>query len=120
MKYKLVHVEEVVVISIIDANIISHETEEILEDVKKQIEAGIKNFVFDLKKVNYLDSSGINFLIATLTVIRNAGGELVLSSLSEKINNLLVITKLNSIFNVYSSVEESIHFLDITNDVETN
>lgn len=120
MKYKLIHIEKVAVISLSDNSIISNETEDVLAEIKKQIDLGVIDFIIDLKKVKYLDSSGINFLIAALTVIRNAGGELVLASLSDKIDNLLIITKLNSIFNVYKEVDESIYFLNNISGVESN
>ncbi len=120
MKFTLDHIKDVVVILINEDNIISRETDIILEEFKNQIQLGFLSFVINLKNIKHIDSSGINFLISALTVIRNAEGELVLTSVPNKIENLLIVTKLNSIFNVKNSVKESVHFLKSTNGVETN
>ena len=56
--------------------------------------------VINLEHVKYMDSSGLGILITLLTKFRNKGGEVVLENLSEQVKKLLIITKLNSIFEV--------------------
>ena len=82
----------------------------ILEIIQTELNNNYKKFIIDMQNVSYINSAGINFLIAAFTKIRNNDGELVLSSLSEKTNNLLVITKLNSIFNIRKSIQDSLTF----------
>lgn len=120
MKYQHKLVDKVVVISIDEDELYSTDSVEIVETVKSEIQKGNIAFVIDLRKVKYINSTGINVLISVLTVIRNQEGELVLASLSEKIKSLLIITKLNSIFNVRNSVDESIEFLKISTKVNLN
>src|SRR5690554_5315694 len=67
----------------------------------------LKNCVIDLKEVRYISSSGIGVLITMLTKMRNAGGEVYLTSPSEHVKKLLIITKLNNIFTVYDSLAEA-------------
>lgn len=78
----------------------------LVEIVSDAIQDGAKTFVIDLSKVRYISSSGIGLLITMLTKMRNVGGEVYLTSPSEHVKKLLIITKLNNIFTVYESVED--------------
>lgn len=78
----------------------------LVEIVSDAIQEGAKTFVIDLSKVRYISSSGIGLLITMLTKMRNVGGEVYLTSPSEHVKKLLIITKLNNIFTVYESVED--------------
>ena len=72
------------------------------------IEAGQTKVVADLAKVNWMNSSGLGILISALTTIRNAGGDLKLSAITERIQSLLMITKLLTVFDTYDSTKEAI------------
>jgi len=69
---------------------------------------GIKQVVIDLKKVKWVNSSGLGTLMACLTTLRNAEGQLKLANLNRKIENLLLITKLIVVFETYDSVERAV------------
>ncbi len=71
----------------------------------------VKLCVVDISEVRYINSSGIGVLITILTKFRNKGGELFLLKPSENVQKLLIITKLNAIFNVAESEEEAIENL---------
>jgi anti-sigma B factor antagonist len=75
------------------------------------LQDGVINCVIDLSQVRYISSSGIGVLITILTKMRNAGGEVFLSSPSEHVKKLLIITKLNNIFNVFETLEEALEQL---------
>jgi anti-sigma B factor antagonist len=77
----------------------------LVEVVSDAIQEGTKTFVIDLSEVRYISSSGIGLLITMLTKMRNVGGEVFLTSPSEHVKKLLIITKLNNIFTVYDTVE---------------
>ncbi|ARA92903.1 MAG: anti-sigma factor antagonist [Bacteroidetes bacterium] len=79
-----------------------HET---LHELKEQ---GKKNVVVDLSKVKFMNSSGLGMLISGMTTMRNAGGDLRLANVADRIQSLLVITKLITVFKHYDSVEEAI------------
>jgi anti-sigma B factor antagonist len=78
----------------------------LVEVVSDAIEEGKKIVVIDLSGVRYISSSGIGLLITMLTKMRNVGGEVFLTSPSEHVKKLLIITKLNNIFTVFDSVED--------------
>ena len=68
---------------------------------------GIKQVVIDLGKVKWMNSSGLGDLMASLTTLRNAGGDLKLAKVGKKIESLLLITKLITVFEIYDSVDRA-------------
>ncbi len=62
-----------------------------------------------------MNSVGLSFLIAVLTKSRNAGGETVITNVSDKIRELLTVTKLQSIFTVCTNVEQGVEILKTLN-----
>lgn len=69
-------------------------------------------FIFSLAEMDYLNSTGLNVLIGLLTKVRNSGGELVVCNVPSKINQLLLITKLNTVFKVAQTVEEATEIVE--------
>jgi anti-sigma B factor antagonist len=70
------------------------------DEVRKLLAAGQKKIVLNLAEVNYIDSSGLGELVSAYTAVKNAGGELKLLNLTSKVRDLLVITKLVTVFDV--------------------
>ena len=69
---------------------------------------GKKKVLLNLGGVNYVDSSGIGELIANYTTISRQGGQLKLLNLTDRIQNLLVITKLLTVFDAYDNEAEAL------------
>ena len=65
------------------------------------------NVVIDLSGVELMNSSGLGILIQANQMLKNAGGGLKLANVTEKIQSLFVITKLNTVFETYSSLSEA-------------
>ena len=78
---------------------------ELISLVNDEINNGIIFCIIDISKVRYINSSGIGVLITILTKFRNRGGEVMLVKPSKTVEKLLVITKLNSIFNIAETEE---------------
>ena len=76
------------------------------------IEGCIK-WAIDMEKLLYMNSSGLNTLIQLLTKARVAGGEAVLFNMNKKINELILITKLNTLFKVTETRDEAFKLLDV-------
>src|SRR3989304_7006398 len=76
------------------------------EELHKLSEGGKKNIVVDLGDVKFMNSSGLGMLIGALTTVRNAGGQLKLARASEKIESLLIVTKLITVFEHFEKVDE--------------
>ncbi len=75
----------------------------IIEVVNNAIRDKVLVGVVDISNVRYINSSGIGILITILTKFRNKGGEVFLMRPSESVQKLLVITKLNAIFQIVQS-----------------
>lgn len=72
------------------------------------INQGKKKVIIDLAKVDWMNSTGLGILISGLTTMRNNSGELKLSNVTEKIQSLLTITKLITIFETFDSVDQAV------------
>jgi anti-sigma B factor antagonist len=74
----------------------------VLREAVKELSAqGQKQILLNLGNVTYIDSSGIGELVGAFTSIRNAGGDLKLLNLTKKVHDLLQITKLYTVFDVW-------------------
>lgn len=65
--------------------------------------------VLDLAGVNRMNSSGLGLLINVLTTYKNNGGQLKLINVTSRVSNLLEITKLDKIFDIYDSLESALN-----------
>ncbi len=74
--------------------------------VAESLEKKVKTCIVDISDLRYINSSGIGLLITILTKFRNKGGEVYLMKPSESVQKLLVITKLNAIFQIIQSADE--------------
>ena len=66
------------------------------------------NVVIDLERVHWMNSSGLGLLISALTSLRSSGGDLRLANLSERLRRPLTITKLDTIFKEFDSVQSAV------------
>jgi len=66
-----------------------------------------RQIVLSLAEVNYIDSSGLGTLVGLCTSARSVGGEIKLSGLTQRIKDVVQITKLGSIFEFYNTAEEA-------------
>ena len=69
--------------------------------VQRLMKEGKKIILLNLANVSYVDSSGIGELVSSYTTITNGGGQLKLLNLTQKIQGLLAITKLLTVFDSY-------------------
>ena len=79
---------------------------ELVELANEVIGKGVVKCLLDISEVRYINSSGIGVLITLLTKFRNKNGELYLINPSDHVNKLLIMTKLQAIFNIAKSKEE--------------
>ena len=77
--------------------------------IRRLLEEGKKRILLNLAGVSYIDSSGIGELVASFTAITNAAGQLKLLNLTQKLQDLLAITKLLTVFDVYESEAEALN-----------
>lgn len=68
--------------------------------VREIVSKGSNKILLNLGDVSYIDSSGLGELVSAYTAVKNSGGELKLVNLTKKVSDLLVITKLATVFDV--------------------
>lgn len=76
---------------------------EIKNTVDSLVEQGNRNFILNLSKVPYLDSAGLGEIIRCFTTLRKLGGSFKLLSPNRRVIDLLTITKLLEVFDIYDS-----------------
>lgn len=78
------------------------------ENIENLLKDGHSKIILNLAKVNYMDSSGVGELVGTFTTVNNRGGKMKLLNLTEKIQDLLQITQLLTVFECFSDEEEAV------------
>ena len=78
------------------------------DSIRNLADQGKKKVLLNLAGVKYMDSTGVGELIANYTTISRQGGQLKLLNLTDRIQNLLVITKLLTVFDSYDNEAEAL------------
>lgn len=79
---------------------------------KNLINEGKKKIIVNLEKVSWINSTGLGILISGYTTVRRAGGDLVLTHVSDRIESILYVTKLNLLFKAFDNEEEAVKSLE--------
>ena len=91
----------------IDGKIIGGAANALKREMDKQIEQGRGDLVLDMAKVPLLDSTALGIIIATLQFLKKIDGKLVLLNPQHAVINVLQVTRLNTILEVYSDEESA-------------
>ena len=78
------------------------------DSIRNLADQGKKKVLLNLGGVKYIDSSGIGELIANYTTLKRGGGQLKLLNLTDRVQNLLVITKLLTVFDAFDNEAEAL------------
>jgi len=84
---------------------------QVQDKIRELIERDLIKVVLDLSKVNWIDSTGLGELIASLSSLKKQDGLLVLSNIQDPVQSLLKMTNLNQIFDIYQDVEKAVEAL---------
>lgn len=84
------------------------ETDECHVKVKEILAGGTRKVILDLSSVKWLNSRGLGMLMACFTSTKSAGGEFKLTGASGKVNSLFMMTKLLTVFDTYSNVDQAV------------
>lgn len=90
-----------------------HQVQPLIEKVDEYLANNVTYFIFDMHELKYINSSGLNMLIQIFTKARNNNGDIVLYNLNKKINELIIITKLNTIFKIAENQKDAIKALNL-------
>ena len=94
---------EVAHVTILDIEgriVLGDEIGDLRDAVRNLVAEGKKKIILNLAAVDYIDSSGVGELVGCYTTVRNAGGELKLLNLTQKVHDVLHVTKLYTVFDI--------------------
>jgi anti-sigma B factor antagonist len=97
----------VLVVDCIGRIVFGDESSLIRETVKKAISEN-NRIVLNLGEISYIDSGGLGTLVGLRTSAQNAGGTIKLTNLTKRVGDLLQVTKLLTVFDVYNSEAEAV------------
>ena len=83
----------------------------LLNQVDEAIKINENKVLLDLSELKYINSSGLSIFLNILTRTRKSGGDVAICAVNKKITELMVITKLNSVFNVRENTKEGLALL---------
>lgn len=99
---------DVTILEMIGKITIGEGSVQLRDAVSKLLDAGRNRIILNLGGVTYMDSSGIGELVSRFTTTKNSGGKLKLLNLTKKIKDLLMITKLLTVFEIYEDEQTAL------------
>lgn len=90
-------------VSVLDVQgriVLGEEIHTLRDAVRGLVAEGKKKIILNLAEVDYIDSSGVGELVGSFTTVRNGGGELKLLNLTQKVQDVLHVTKLYTVFDI--------------------
>ena len=100
--------DDVVILDLAGRITIGEGTIMLRERIAKMLDAGDKKFLLSLADVDYIDSSGLGELVSSFTRVKNQKGELKLLDLTRRVRDLMQITKLLTVFEVFDDEAEAL------------
>ena len=100
--------EAVTVLNVAGRITIGDETARLRETIRGSVNDGKKNILLDLGEVGYIDSTGLGELVSSHVHVINNGGQLKLLKLTNKVHDLLQITKLITVFQVFDDEADAL------------
>src|SRR5512143_840858 len=88
--------------------IVFGEESAILRDTVRKLISESSRIVLNLGGITYIDSGGLGTLVSLYTTAHNAGGNVKLANLTQRVGDLLQVTKLLTIFEVFDSEEKAV------------
>jgi anti-sigma B factor antagonist len=101
-------VDNVVVMDLSGKLTIGEPVMQMRDALRVQVAEGDSKFIINLGEVSYVDSSGLGELVSSYTTVRNKGGDVKLLKLTAKIKDLLQMTKLLTVFDVYDDEAKAV------------
>jgi anti-sigma B factor antagonist len=78
------------------------------DKLQSLLHQGKKNILFNLAQVSYVDSAGLGAIVSAYTTVTREGGSLKLANVTKKLQDLLSITKLLTVFETFDSEDEAL------------
>jgi anti-sigma B factor antagonist len=101
--------EGIVVLDLNGRITVGEEAAEVRDKLRELSAAGARDFLLNLQDVDYIDSTGLGALVVCFTSLRKTGGRLKLENLNRRNVELLVLTKLTTVFELFNDEQDAIN-----------
>jgi|SRR5439155_18724150 anti-sigma B factor antagonist len=108
LKIKTRNVDGITVLDCSGRIVFGDEAAGLRETVKRLIAENHAQIVLNLREVAYIDSGGLGTLVGLYATARNAGGNIKLANLTQRVGDVLQVTKLLTVFDVYDGEEKAV------------
>ena len=108
MKFSMKELNDITVVKMEGSMLGGPEASELNSALHKLLDAKKKQIVVDLSGVLLMNSSGLGMLIGAVTTMRNAGGDLKISSAVEKVAQVFKMTKVSNVIELHDSVKSAV------------
>jgi anti-sigma B factor antagonist len=101
--------EGIVILDLKGRLIVGEPVSDLREKVREMVSAGKLNIVLNLQNLEYIDSTGLGGLVISYTTVKKAGGALKILNLSQRNVELLVLTKLTTVFEIFDEEQDAVN-----------
>ena len=112
MEYSVQKVDQAIVFMLEGKLLNEQQTSAIREKIATELSGQQKKFIFDLKDIEFVNSSCLNFMVSAKNKISGEGGTLVLCNISDQLKKLLAMTRLESYFQVADRTSDAVAILN--------
>jgi anti-sigma B factor antagonist len=88
---------------------VGEESSKLRETLRELTAGGATNVILNLRGVDYIDSTGLGALVVCFTSLRKAGGKMTLLNVSRRNIELLVFTKLATVFEIFNDEQQAVN-----------
>lgn len=114
MEYSVQKMEQAVIIMLEGKLMHEQQTTEVRNRIVAGLSVNERRFIFDLKSLEFVNSTCLNFLVASRNKIVEQGGDLVLCNVSDQLKKLLVMTRLENYFKIAGRTADAMLLLGNT------
>ena len=101
--------EGIVILDLSGRLIVGEPVAGLREKIRELVDAGKVNVILNLEKVDYIDSTGLGGLVISFTTVKKSGGALRILNLSKRNVELLVLTKLTTVFELFIDEQDAVN-----------
>jgi anti-sigma B factor antagonist len=101
--------EEVLILDLNGRITMGDEAADLRDRLRELSAAASRNFILNLQEVDYIDSTGLGAMVVCFTSVRRLGGKLKLENLNRRNIQLLLLTKLTTIFEIFNDEQDAVN-----------
>jgi anti-sigma B factor antagonist len=105
MSFEIITIDEIIIFRICTELVGQKESDDLSEQLTKNLSSGKNNFILDFCNINFFNSSHIGIAVRSFTTVKKFDGNLRISGVNAKIEKIFQVTKLDRILDLYSTTE---------------